>query len=190
MKATCVDSLKQQEQKRNPYLLPLDGVRAVAILAVIVFHVWPIALKGGFTGVDVFFVLSGFLITSILLQDIHEGNFSIREFYLRRIQRLLPNLLVTVLFVLLLWALWMPSSATRQTGCHGLWTLFNLSNIYVWRELGGYWGDTAEAAPLTHTWSLGIEEQFYLVFPFFLLLVVKLQPARVHFWLIDRKSVV
>jgi peptidoglycan/LPS O-acetylase OafA/YrhL len=134
--------------------------------------------------VDVFFVLSGFLITSIVVDDIREGSFSIREFYLRRIQRLLPNILVTVLTVLLLWTLLMPPSLAHQAGCHGLWTIFNLSNIYVWRNLGGYWGDAAEWAPLTHTWSLGVEEQFYLLFPSSLLLLTRLQPSRVRSWLI------
>ena len=166
-----------------PYLAPLDGIRAVAILAVLLFHVCPGALRGGFTGVDVFFVLSGFLITSIILHDIREGSFSIREFYLRRIQRLLPNVVVTVLAVLLLWTLMMPGSAAQQTGRHGIWTLFNLSNLYVWRNLGGYWGDNAESAPLTHTWSLGIEEQFYLFFPGCLLMLARYQSRRVLFWL-------
>jgi len=165
------------------YLKPLDGIRAIAIIAVLVFHISPTALRGGFTGVDVFFVLSGFLITSILLNDLREGRFSIREFYLRRIQRLLPNVVVTVLAVLVLWTLFLPPSTARATGSHGLWTLFNASNVYIWRNLGGYWGNSAEWAPLTHTWSLGIEEQFYLFFPCSLLLLVRLQPTRLKFWL-------
>ena len=165
------------------YLKPLDGIRAIAIIAVLVFHISPTTLKGGFTGVDVFFVLSGFLITSLLLDDLHEGRFSIREFYLRRIQRLLPNIIVTVLAVLVLWTAFLPLSTARATGSHGLWTLFNASNIYIWRNLGSYWGNSAEWAPLTHTWSLGIEEQFYLFFPCSLLLLVRFQPDRLRFWL-------
>src|SRR5262245_20006425 len=85
-----------------PYNAALDGVRAIAIMAVLIFHVSPAILGGGFVGVDVFFVLSGFLVTSILIKDLREGRFSMREFYLRRIQRLLPNAILTVLTVLLI----------------------------------------------------------------------------------------
>jgi peptidoglycan/LPS O-acetylase OafA/YrhL len=166
------------------YSPPLDGIRAVAILAVLLFHISPTALSGGFTGVDVFFVLSGFLITSIILHDLREGSFSFREFYLRRIQRLLPNVVVTVFAVLLLWTIFMPPGATRQAAHHGIWTIFNLSNFYIFNNLGGYWGSAAESSPLTHTWSLGIEEQFYMVFPGILLLLARLQPRRVRMWLI------
>jgi peptidoglycan/LPS O-acetylase OafA/YrhL len=166
------------------YSPPLDGIRAVAILAVLLFHISPAALSGGFTGVDVFFVLSGFLITSIILHDLREGSFSFREFYLRRVQRLLPNVVVTVLAVVLLWTIFMPPGATRQVAHHGIWTIFNLSNFYIYNNLGGYWGSGAESSPLTHTWSLGIEEQFYMLFPGSLLLLARFQLRRVRMWLI------
>ena len=165
------------------YIPALDGLRAVAILAVLLFHISPSTLRGGFTGVDVFFVLSGFLITSIILSDIGKGTFSITEFYTRRIQRLLPNTIAMVLFVLIMWAIWMSPNTAIQTAKHGLWTLFNFSNIYVWKNLGGYWGDGAEWAPLTHTWSLGIEEQFYMVFPLLLVVMMRRAPGRLLFWL-------
>ncbi|MGA3006561.1 MAG: acyltransferase family protein [Opitutaceae bacterium] len=168
----------------RPYLAPLDGIRAVAILAVLIFHVWPAALPGGFTGVDVFYALSGYLITSIILYDIGQSRFSLKEFYLRRIQRLLPNAIVTVLVVIFLWTFFLPPNAAIQPAVHGLWTLFNLSNFYVWRNLGGYWGTDAGWAPLTHFWSLGIEEQFYLLFPSTLLLLTRSQPGRIRSWLI------
>jgi peptidoglycan/LPS O-acetylase OafA/YrhL len=171
------------------YSAPLDGVRAIAILAVLLFHVSPRMLRGGFTGVDVFFVLSGFLITSIILHDVREGRFSLREFYLRRIQRLLPNVVVTVLAVLVLWTAFMPPSAAVQAGRHGLWTICSLSNIYIWKYLGGYWGNAAEWSPLTHTWSLGVEEQFYLLFPGSLLLLAKFQPRRMRTWLMVAAAV-
>src|SRR5271165_5348130 len=132
--------MNDRKQHSIAYLKPLDGIRAIAIIAVLVFHISPVALRGGFAGVDVFFVLSGFLISSILVHDLREGRFSIPEFYLRRIQRLLPNIVVTVLAVLLLWTLFMPPSTARSAGDHGLWTLFNASNIYIWKHLGGYWG--------------------------------------------------
>ena len=133
---------------------------------------------------DVFFVLSGFLITSIILSDLRENKFSMREFYLRRIQRLLPNVILTVLAVVILWAVFMPPSAARLAAHHGLWAIFDLSNFYCWTSLGGYWGTSAEHSPLTHTWSLGIEEQFYLVFPGSLLLLARWQPRKMRVWLI------
>ena len=170
------------------YSPPLDGIRAIAILAVLIFHISSSALRGGFTGVDVFFVLSGFLITSIILHDLRGGIFSLREFYLRRVQRLLPNVVVTVLAVLLLWTIFMPPSAARPVARQSLWTIFDASNFYVWRYLGGYWGNAAEWSPLTHTWSLGVEEQFYLLFPGSLLLLAYLQPKRLRLWLIVAAS--
>jgi len=153
------------------YAPSLDGVRAVAILAVLGFHVMPRVLRGGFTGVDVFFVLSGYLITSVILHDIRNGNFSMREFYLRRIQRLLPNAVVMVIVTVLLSLVFLlPSMAVKVAG-HGLWAISNLSNVYILRNFGGYWGDLATTAPLLHTWSLAVEEQFYLAFPLTLFLL-------------------
>lgn len=164
------------------YSAPIDGLRAIAILAVLIFHIAPNLLTGGYAGVDVFFVVSGFLITSIVLHDIRAGRFSMREFYLRRIQRLLPNVIVTVTAVVLLWAWLLPPSTARQTATHGLWALFSGSNIFIFKFLGGYWGNAAEMAPLTHTWSLGVEEQFYLIFPFTLLMLSRVR--RLELWLL------
>lgn len=98
------------------YIASLDGIRAVAILAVLVFHISPTSLRGGFTGVDAFFVLSGFLITSILMRDMGRGTFSLREFYIRRVQRLLPNSLLMLVTVLGLWAWLMPTRRCRPAG--------------------------------------------------------------------------
>jgi peptidoglycan/LPS O-acetylase OafA/YrhL len=166
------------------YSAPLDGIRAIAILAVLMFHVRPSALPGGFTGVDVFFVLSGFLITSIILHDIRDGRFSLKEFYLRRIQRIVPNVVLTVSAIVLLASLVLPPSSARKIGLHGLYTLTNLSNFFIWRNFGGYWGDAAESSPLLHTWSLAVEEQFYLLFPASLILLARFGRARVTRWLL------
>ena len=171
------------EDGRVPHIAPLDGIRAVAVLAVLLFHSWPTALRGGFTGVDVFFVLSGFLIATGILTDLSAGRFSMAEFYVRRVQRLIPNASATVLAVLLLWSIFLPPSSARQAGEHGLWTMLSLSNFYAWRDLGSYWGNAAIWAPLTHTWSLGVEEQFYLLFPGTLLLLTRFQPGRILAWL-------
>jgi peptidoglycan/LPS O-acetylase OafA/YrhL len=128
-------------------------------------------LKGGFTGVDVFFVLSGYLITSVILHDIRNGNFSMREFYLRRIQRLLPNAVVMVIVTVVLCLVFLLPSMAVNVAAHGFWAILNLSNVYILRSFGGYWGDLAASAPLLHTWSLAVEEQFYLAFPLTLCLL-------------------
>ncbi len=147
------------------YSPQLDGLRAIAILAVLVFHTWPGSLRGGFTGVDVFFVLSGYLISSVILHDVRAGKFTLREFYLRRIQRLLPNAVLTVLVTSLLAVVALLPSAAVKVAQHGLWTVLNLSNFYIRANVGGYWGDVASTIPLLHTWSLAVEEQFYIFFP-------------------------
>jgi peptidoglycan/LPS O-acetylase OafA/YrhL len=155
------------------YSPALDGIRAIAIFVVFLFHIQPNLIPGGFIGVDVFFVLSGFLITSKIVQDIEHGTFSIGKFYLRRISRLVPNALVMVFTTTVICNLLLSPSVFQATAKHSLWAMFSASNIYVYHYLGGYWGDSAESAPLTHTWSLGIEEQFYLIYPLFLLVLAK-----------------
>ncbi|MDR1817415.1 MAG: acyltransferase [Puniceicoccales bacterium] len=153
----------------------LDGLRAVAIFGVFVYHVCNAAMPGGFAGVDVFFVLSGFLITSIILREKETGTFSFGEFYLRRIQRLLPNALAVIACTLVLWIFLLPVGQEIDAGKHGVWTLFYASNIYIWKFLGTYWGIPADFAPFTHFWSLGVEEQFYILFPVCLLALLALR---------------
>lgn len=155
------------------YLAALDGLRAIAILGVLVYHAFPGSLEGGFTGVDVFFVLSGYLITSVILHDLKAGKFSLQEFYIRRVQRLLPNAVAMILVtVMISFFVLLPSQSTKGA-THGLWALFNLSNLYIWRSIGGYWADSAASMPLLHTWSLAVEEQFYMVFPALLLFLFR-----------------
>jgi peptidoglycan/LPS O-acetylase OafA/YrhL len=162
----------------HAYRHEIDGLRALAVLAVIVFHLKASALPGGFWGVDVFFVISGFLITSIILRDLRAGMFSLRAFWLRRARRLLPALLVMVAAVLVAGnALliqpqrnWLPLDAAAA--------LFSFSNILVHHRVGNYWGELAETLPLLHTWSLSVEEQFYLVLaPLLLVIWRKRRPA-------------
>ena len=155
------------------YVPGLDGLRAVAILGVLVFHALPGAMRGGFTGVDVFFVLSGYLISSVILHDLRDGHFSLGEFYRRRIQRLLPNAVLTVFVTMLLSAVVLTPFTAVRVAKHGLLTLLNLSNVYIWKHVGGYWGDVAASMPLLHTWSLSVEEQFYLLFPSLLWLLAR-----------------
>ena len=156
----------------------LDGVRALAILGVLIFHIRPVWLEGGFTGVDVFFVLSGYLITSVILHDIRDKDFTMREFYTRRIQRLLPNAALTVLVTVLISRLFLLPSSSVAVADHGLFTLFNLSNFFILENVGGYWGANSGSTPLLHTWSLAVEEQFYLFFPAILSLFLLVRQGR------------
>lgn len=157
-----------------PYNPSIDGLRAIAVLAVVVFHVVPGRLKGGFTGVDVFFVLSGFLITSIILEALRKAQFSLSEFYLRRALRLGPNLLVMLGCVIGVASWTALPGFSSQAAENMVWTLSCASNFYIRNHFGGYWGGDAASAPLLHTWSLAVEEQFYLIYPLMLALCIRL----------------
>jgi len=169
---------ESHDRSSFPYNPALDGLRAIAVIGVFVFHTVAWLLPGGFVGVDVFFVLSGYLITSIIVHDLRNGTFSLREFYARRIQRLMPNAVLVVAFTLTLSSLLLMPSIAWKTARHAIYTLLALSNVYVWRAAGGYWGDEAAVYPLLHTWSLAAEEQFYLLFPGVLLVLARLGGRR------------
>ncbi len=157
----------------NPAYRPdIDGLRAVAVLSVVAFHAFPSCLKGGFIGVDVFFVISGFLISTILFENLERGTFSFKEFYLRRIRRIFPALSL-VLFACLLfgWFSLLPDEL-NQLGRHVVAGTGSVSNLVLWGE-SGYFDVAADTKPLLHLWSLGIEEQFYLVWPCLLWLAWK-----------------
>ena len=154
------------------YRSDIDGLRAIAILTVVAFHAFPEVFPGGFIGVDVFFVISGYLITSILQQEMQTGRWSLASFYARRILRIFPALIL-VLFACL-FAGWHTLLAQEymQLGKHlGLGAAF-LSNIGLWLE-AGYFDKASEAKPLLHLWSLAIEEQFYIVWPVVLWLILR-----------------
>ncbi len=155
---------------RRRYRPDIDGLRAIAVLAVIGSHAGVSWLAGGFTGVDIFFVISGYLICGIIFREIAAGTFSVARFYERRIRRILPALLV-MLFAVTVLASWLllPGELIRFARTL-LATLFSGSNFVFWRE-AGYFDTNAIFKPLQHTWSLGVEEQFYLLLPPFLLLL-------------------
>lgn len=155
---------KSSAPHRLSYRPDIDGLRAVAGCLVVLFHAWPNWLRSGFIGVDVFFVISGFLITSIILDDLERGSFSIREFYVRRIRRIFPALIAVVAATLLFgWYVLLHHEFT-QLGKHITAAATFLSNLVLWNE-SGYFDNDHTTKPLLHLWSLGVEEQFYLVWP-------------------------
>lgn len=150
------------------YRREIDGLRALAVLPVILFHAGFEMFSGGFVGVDVFFVISGYLITTIILDDLECGKFSIVNFYERRARRILPALFLVMLVCLPFAWLWLlPSEMKLFAKSVFAVSLFS-SNILFWRE-SGYFDTATELKPLLHTWSLAVEEQYYILFPVFLL---------------------
>lgn len=150
------------------YRREIDGLRALAVVPVILFHAGFELFSGGFVGVDVFFVISGYLITSIILAELHQQKFSLLNFYERRIRRILPALfLVIFVSIPFSWLLLPPAELTSFSKSLIAVLLF-ASNVFFWLD-GGYFETTSELKPLLHTWSLAVEEQYYLIFPVFLL---------------------
>lgn len=151
----------------SDYRPDVDGLRALAVLSVLLFHAFPGALPGGFAGVDVFFVISGYLISDLILRDCEAGRFSLRQFYARRVRRIFPALLL-VMAVFLGWG-WLVLTAGEyeQLGRHVAAGAAFLGNFMFWRE-AGYFDNAADTKPMLHLWSLAIEEQFYLVWPLLL----------------------
>ena len=151
------------------YRPDIDGLRAVAVVAVIVFHAFPASLPGGFLGVDVFFVVSGYLISQLIIEGIRAGRFSLAGFYARRIRRLLPALVVVLAAVFAIgWALLLPNDFESLCDEIIAGALF-FANFRYLSEVG-YFDHEAVLKPLLHLWSLGVEEQFYLTWPLLLLL--------------------
>lgn len=150
------------------YRREIDGLRALAVLPVILFHAGFQSFSGGFVGVDVFFVISGYLITTIILSELEQGKFSIVNFYERRARRILPALFLVMLVCLLFAWFWLlPSDMKLFAKSVVAVSLFS-SNILFWLE-SGYFDTAAELKPLLHTWSLAVEEQYYVLFPLFLM---------------------
>ena len=149
------------------YRTDIDGLRALAVMAVIIFHTFPNVLPGGFVGVDIFFVISGYLITQIILGDLDNGKFSATSFYARRIRRIFPALIVVLVATFLLgWHYLLPAEL-MSLGKNILASSLFSANLMLLSEVG-YFDLDARLKPLLHLWSLGIEEQFYLVWPWLL----------------------
>jgi peptidoglycan/LPS O-acetylase OafA/YrhL len=149
------------------YRKDIDGLRAVAVLSVVLYHAGVHWLPGGFVGVDIFFVISGYLITQILLDETATGHYSITNFYVRRAQRILPALYFILVVVLLLGLLLLLPSEVLGLSKSVLATTLFSSNFLFWKQ-SGYFDVSAELKPLLHTWSLAVEEQFYVLWPLIL----------------------
>ena len=155
------------------YRREIDGLRALAVLPVILFHAGFETFSGGFVGVDVFFVISGYLITTIILAELEQGKFCIVNFYERRARRILPALFLVMLVCIPFAWLYLPSSEYKDFSQSLVAISVFASNILFWRE-NGYFDTASELKPLLHTWSLAVEEQYYVLFPLFLMLFWKL----------------
>ncbi len=159
------------------YHREIDGLRAISVIVIIFFHLKVAFFQGGFIGVDIFFVVSGYLITQIIVSNLENGQFSFKEFYIRRSARILPALVTTILIVLPVAMYLLQPEALVHTAKQGIYALFSLSNFFFWTE-ASYWAPSAENYVLLHTWSLGVEEQFYLVYPLLLVACHRMAGAR------------
>ncbi len=157
-------SLPSFQAQHLKYRADIDGLRAIAVLLVVFFHAYPKALPGGFIGVDIFFIISGYLITGILINSLSLKSFSFVDFYSRRIKRIFPALLLVLIFCLVFGWFALLNDEYRELGKHALAGAGFYSNLLLWSE-SGYFDLSSNLKPLLHLWSLGIEEQFYLVWP-------------------------
>lgn len=162
-----------EEKLSHPKYRPdIDGLRAVAVLSVVAFHAFPRWMPGGFIGVDVFFVISGFLISTIIFENLEKNTFSFIGFYARRIRRIFPALLIVLIFSYAFGWIALLADEYKQLGKHIAAGAGFVSNFVLWGE-SGYFDNSSDTKPLLHLWSLGIEEQFYIVWPFVLWLAWK-----------------
>ena len=170
------------------YRREIDGLRALAVLPVILFHAGFSAFGGGFVGVDIFFVISGYLITSIILDEHYKRHFTFTDFYLRRARRILPALFL-VIFVCFpfAWQWYLPIDMKEFSQSVIATTTF-LSNFFFWLKTG-YFDTEAELKPLLHTWSLAVEEQYYLIFPFLFICLLRFQKKHT-FWLLSLLAII
>ncbi len=152
------------------YRADIDGLRAIAVGIVVLFHLRISGFEAGFAGVDIFFIISGYLITGHILRDIAAKRFSFAEFYLRRARRILPALIATIMLTFVAGWLFLAPEFLRQLAKEATHGLLSIANIQYWREANQYFAPTADQLALLHLWSLSAEEQFYLVSPLLLVL--------------------
>lgn len=149
---------------RLNYRADIDGLRGIAVLATVGYHAFPNWFRGGFTGVDIFFVISGYLISGDILKSLQTGDLNIASFYARRVKRIFPAVLVVLLCLIVIGWFALFADEYKQLGKHVAGTTAFLSNMILWKEIG-YFDNAAHTKPLLHGWSLAVEEQFYLIWP-------------------------
>ena len=158
--------------KRISFRQDINGLRAIAVLSVVFYHADLDLFKGGWLGVDIFFVISGFLISNIIISELNEDKFSFKVFYLRRIKRILPALFSTLVFTIPFAYVLLTPKAMEEYIDSMIASIFFYAN-YHFMNLDFYIAESTKLMPLLHTWSLAIEEQFYLLFPLFTFLIYK-----------------
>lgn len=158
--------------KNTVYRPDIDGLRAIAVLSVVIFHAFPSILNGGFIGVDIFFVISGYLISRILFSNLDNDKFSLLDFYSRRINRIYPALILVLITCLTFGWISLLADEYMQLGKHTAGGAGFVANLVFWSETG-YFDNLSDTKPLLHLWSLGIEEQFYIIWPILLLAIWK-----------------
>jgi peptidoglycan/LPS O-acetylase OafA/YrhL len=173
------EKVTMPQSRSIPYRPDLDGLRAVAVLLVVGHHAFPGRVPGGFIGVDIFFVISGYLISSIIVADIRDNRFTFTDFYYRRCRRIIPALATVLLGTWLLGAGVLLDTEFYSLAKHILAGSTFTSNFLLWQE-AGYFDTASQHKPLLHLWSLGVEEQFYIFWPLLLLLLIKVtaRPGR------------
>ncbi|WP_282040779.1 acyltransferase family protein [Halomonas alimentaria] len=165
--------------QKSKYRPDIDGLRALAVISVVIFHFNNGWFPGGFVGVDVFFVISGFLITGIVYKEVSEGEFSFKNFFVRRVKRILPAALFVTLVTLVVGVAFMLPDDAAALSESAFASTLSLANVYFWLFLDkGYFATSTDTVPLLHMWSLGVEEQFYLIWPALLLILYRFGGTR------------
>ena len=171
-KLSIINLFDISDIKRISFRKDITGLRAIAVLSVVFYHADFTFIKGGWLGVDIFFVISGYLISNIIISELNENNFTFRKFYLRRIRRILPAL-ISIILISLPFSYWLLTpNAMKEFSKSTLSSVFFYSNYYF-QNLDFYNAEPTKQMPLLHTWSLSIEEQFYIIFPVLCLFIFK-----------------
>lgn len=175
--------------KPDHYRPDIDGLRAIAIVSVVIFHTFPKLLPGGFVGVDIFFVISGYLISTIIFRSLEKKSFVFLDFYARRIRRIFPALSFLLVGVMLLGALLLTPEEFKNLGKQAIYGSAFGENIFLITHSGGYWDTATEMKPLMHLWTLAVEEQYYIFYPLICWLLWRLKKTILPFlcllWLVS-----